>query len=269
MFKLTFSQPSVAGLRSPVSTLAAVLAAALMSACGGGGGGTAPATDQEVKPNPGPTPVQSVAALQGIWQSPSGAAATSFTIVLPDGQLWSVISSTSGATTTTPMVKASLSAQTSSFAGSGKSYTLGTSTVDTVSATATVVKKNSLSGTMTGNGQSEPFALAYQARYDTAAVLADFVGSWSATLGPGVVNWTVGSTGALTGTRTTGCTYTGQISLRAENKAVVNVAIAETCVGSVTQLTGVGALSSGKTLLGLVMTTAGEDSGVAVSLVRQ
>jgi hypothetical protein len=50
---------------------------------------------------------------------------------------------------------------------------------------------------------------------------------------------------------------------------VVTVTIAEACAGSVTQLTGVGALSSGKTLLGLVMTMAGEGSAVAVNLARQ
>jgi len=267
MSKLTFTRSCASALHSPVGTLTAVLTTALMTACAGGGG-DAPAPMPTPAPTPTLTPAQTVAALQGIWQSASGAAVSSSTIVLPDGQLWSVISSTSGATTTTRLVKASLAAQTAGFGGSGKSYTLGTTTIDNVTAAATVVEKSSFSGTISGNGQTEPFALAYQARYDTPAVLAEFAGNWIATLGPGVVNWTVGSTGALTGSRTTGCTYTGQISLRPESKAVVNVVIAETCAASVTQLSGVGALSSGKTLLGLVMTTAGDTSGVAVNLAR-
>jgi len=268
MSKLTYDSSAASTMHTPVRTLAAVLAAAFITACGGGGGDApAPAPAPAPTPSPTPTPVQTVSALQGIWQSAAGAAVTSSTLVLPDGQLWSVISSTSGATTTR-LVKASLAAQTSGFGGSGKSYTLGSTTVDNVSAAATVVEKTSLSGTISGNGQTEPFALVYQARYDTPAVLAEFAGNWSATLGPGVVNWTLGSTGALTGSRTTGCTYTGQISLRTESKAVVNVVIAETCAGSVTQLTAVGALNSNKTQLGLVMTTAGEGSGVAVNLTR-
>jgi hypothetical protein len=156
-----------------------------------------------------------------------------------------------------------------SWLNRGKSFTLGTTTTSCTSLTATVLEKTSLSGVISTGSQNENYSLAYQSSYDTAAALAEFSGVWSATLEPGVVNWTVGSNGALTGSRTTGCTYTGQVSLHTENKAVVTVTIAEACAGSVTQLTGVGALSSGKTLLGLVMTMAGEGSAVAVNLARQ
>jgi len=267
MFKLTFSPSAASTVRSPAFALAAVLSAALMTACGGGGGDApAPTPAPTPTPTPTPSPMQTVAALQGIWQSAAGAAATSSTLVLPDGQLWSVISSTSGASTTTRLVKASLSAQNAGFAGSGKGYTLGSTRVDNVSATATVVEKSSLSGTISASGQTEPFALAYQARYDTPAALADFVGNWSATLGPGVVNWTVGSNGVLSGTRTTGCTYTGQLSVRPEQKAVLDAAITETCAGAVTQLSGVAVKSEDKGGINLLMTNADDSAAVAVTL---
>lgn len=269
MFKLTVSPSSAACPRSPVGILATVLTAALMSACGGGGGGDTPTPPPAPTPVPTPTPtpipVQAVAAMQGIWQSATGAAATSSTIVLPDGQFWSVISGTSGTTTTTRLVKASFTAQTVGFGCSGKSYTLGTSTVDSVSATATVLEKSSFSGTISGNGQSEPFALAYQARYDTPVILPNFAGAWSASLGPGTVNWTVGSTGAITGTRTTGCTYSGQLSLRREAKAVADVAITESCP-AVTQLSGVAIKTVDGAGITMMLTTAGDAQAVVLSL---
>lgn len=109
-----------------------------------------------------------------------------------------------------------------------------------------MLEKTSLSGVISTGSQNENYSLDYQSRYDTAAALAEFTGVWSATLGRGVVNCTVGSNCALIGSRTTKCTCTGQVSLRTENKAVVTVTIAETCAGSVTQLTGVGALSSAR-----------------------
>jgi len=113
---------------------------------------------------------------------------------------------------------------------------------------------------------TENYSLAYQTRYDTAATLGDFAGVWSATLGPGTVNWTIGATGALTGTRTTGCTYTGQLSVRPEQKAVLDAAITETCAGAVTQLSGVAVKSEDKGGINLLMTNADDSAAVAVTL---
>ena len=45
--------------------------------------------------------------------------------------------------------------------------------------------------------------------------------------------------GALSGTRTTGCTYSGQLSTRTEQKAVLDATVAENCAGTVVQLGGV------------------------------
>ncbi|MGV8893905.1 MAG: hypothetical protein ACOH2K_13375 [Burkholderiaceae bacterium] len=161
-------------------------------------------------------------------------AASSSTIVLPNGQLWSVVSSAG----VTRLVKAKLAAQTADFSGSGKNYTLVSSSAAcsvSATATATVIEKASLSGTLTTIGSKpEAYALAYQRRYDTPAALADFASNWQATLGPGTVNWSINATGALTGTRTTGCTY--QLILRSERKAVVDVAATENCSGTLVQL---------------------------------
>ena len=247
--------------------------AVILVGCGGGGSDPAvPAPGPTPTPIPTPTPLpvpaQTTAALQGIWHSPVGANSTLSAVVLPDGKLWSITSSGG----VTRLVKASLSEQTAGFGGSGKSYTLGsnaaTSSAD-AAVTASVVEKTSLTGELTVTGeQAEPFSLAYQSRYDTPAVLGDYAGVWQATLGPGVVNWTISSTGVISGTRTTGCTYSGQLSLRTEQKAVLDAAVAENCAGAVVQLGGVAVFNADKTRITLLMTTADETTGVAVNLGR-
>jgi hypothetical protein len=208
--------------------------------------------------------VPTVAAMQGIWQSAAGAASSTSAIALPDGTLWTVLVSTSG----TVLQKSSVTSQTTGFAATGKAYTLGSTTVQSITSTVSFVEKTSLSGTVTRASQPEAFALTYQSRYDTPAVLADLAGTWTVTLGPGVTTWTVGSTGAFTGSRTTGCTYAGQFSLRSEQKAVMDVAVTETCATVVTKLSGVATLSGDKANLATVMTTTADAAGFVAGFAR-
>lgn len=225
---------------------------------------TNPATPETPTPTPS-TPTVAVSALQGVWRSPSGAASTVSAVALPDGKVWALISNASSIR----LLKASFALQNNSLAGAGKSFTLGTSTTSTVSAismSSSVVEKSSLNGAITTAGISEPYSLAYQSRYDTPASLGDFAGTWSATLGPGTVNWRIDTAGALSGTRTTGCTYTGQLSLRAELKAVVDAVVTETCAGAVTQLSGVAIKDEDKLGFTLLTTNADESAAVAVNL---
>lgn len=244
----------------------------LLVACGGGGGGDSTST---LEPTPTPTPIptptppveMSTTALQGLWQS-TRVNETVAAVVLPDGRLWQVTTDTSTAPATTVMVKAKLEVQGTSFSGTGRRYTFGAAGSTPASATvsANVVEKTNLSGFVNSGGANVAYNLAYLTRYDTAAVLSDYAGSWTATLGSGVVNWTISTTGALSGTRTTGCTYSGQLGLRAENKAVVDAAVAESCAGSVTSLSGVGVLNADKSRISLFMTSADEASAVVISL---
>jgi hypothetical protein len=138
-----------------------------------------------------------------------------------------------------------------------------------VAATATVVEKTTLAGAVsTAAGQPEAYSLVYQGRYDTPAALADFAGNWQAMLGPGRVDWVFSATGALTGTRTTGCTYTGQLTLRPELKAVVDVAVLEDCAGTTASLRGVAALSEDKSRIGMATTTTDGATAVVLSLAH-
>ena len=205
-----------------------------------------------------------MSSLQGIWRSAAGAVSTQSTLVLPDGKVWTVISTANA----TRLIKGSFAAQGNNYLASGKSFTLGTTTTSSTSLTATVLEKTSLSGVIITGSQSENYSLAYQSRYDTAAALADFGGTWSGAVGPGVVTWVINAAGALTGTRTTGCTYTGQLSLRPERKAVADAVVRETCAGVLAELSGIVVKTEDKLGINFLLTNADESAGVAVNLSK-
>jgi hypothetical protein len=244
--------------------LAACTAALLLAACGGGG-------STSTAPTPAPTPVPlGTAVLQGLWQSTAAGTTTTAAIVLPDGRMWQASTDTSKSPTLTRLVKASISGQSGSYTGAAKRYVLDdTGAAPTaVTVSATVVEKASLNNTVAATGASDAYSLAYLARYDTPAALADFTGSWTAKLGAGVVSWSITGAGVLSGSWTTGCTFAGQLNLRAEAKAVVETAITETCGSTVRVLQGVGALAADKNHFTVFMTSSDETSASVVSLGR-
>jgi hypothetical protein len=206
--------------------------------------------------------------LQGLWRSPAGTADTMSAIVLPDGKVWA-LDSKGGSTR---MIKSSFTVQDGAYSASGKSYTLGTGASSSLSMTASAVEKFSMTGAINQRGgsgtQSENFNLTYQSRYETAARLADFAGTWRAALGPGTVNWSVGPSGVIDGTRTTGCTYSGQLTLREEKRAVVDVTLTERCAATETPLNGVVVMSEDRSNLVMLLTTNDESAAVALNLVR-
>ncbi len=200
--------------------------------------------------------------LQGIWRSPAGAANTMSAVVLPDGKLWAVISNASS----TRVIKATFVGQPNGYDGSGKSFILGTAAVNAVSMTASVVEASTLTQTIGSGTQAENYSLVYQTRYATPANLTDFSGSWGASLGTGSVHWILNAAGVISGSSTTGCTYSGALSLRAERKAVVDVAVTENCAGAQTALSGIAVKSEDKTGISVLQTTKDDTAVVALGL---
>lgn len=233
-----------------------------LAGCGSGGGGNEEAANPA---NPGTpdqpsNPALPTSALQGLWQSAAGASPAMSAIGMPDGQLWSVVTGPEAV----HVLQANLTGQTSSYAGKGTIYLLGSDAVTSGNVTASVVEKSTLTGAVTqDDGSSTPFSLAYQARYDTPATLAAFAGGWRDVQGPGAQKWNIDSNGALTGTRTTGCTYAGQLSERAERKAVIDVTMTENCAGTRVRLQGIATLNTSD---GISMVVITEDRTAAVAL---
>jgi hypothetical protein len=236
-----------------------------IAGCGGSPSSSTEATSTNPTPvNPTPTTPASlsVASMQGIWRSPIGSANNISAIALPDGKYWALVASPSSVR----MIKASFNIQNNALAATGTSYNFDSSATSAVSLISSVIEKTSLTGSITTGTLVESVSMAYQNRYDTPASLTDFVGAFRATVGPGTVNWSIDSKGTLTGTRTTGCTYIGQISLRAEKVAVVDTVLTETCAGVVARLSGVAVKNEDKQGITMLMTNADESAAVAVIL---
>ena len=196
--------------------------------------------------------------------------------MLPDGHLWAVNVMGTGASSVTQVLKATLAVEGAGYNATGKIYTFGNSTgagssseAVSLPVSATVVPNTSLTVQVgPAAGAQPPFTLAWQSRYDTGATLAGFAGQWNGAIGAGTVSWTITPQGGITGSRTTGCTYTGQLALRPERKAVVDTQVQEDCAGTRTQLTGVATLNPDTGRLSVVTTTADQAQAVLLGLVR-
>ncbi len=239
-----------------VELVTLVLALSALAACGGGGGGD------------DGTPLPTTQSLQGLWQgtwtTPTNQLAAS-AVVLPDGRAWLVGTDENGAVR---LVKAAFAVEGSRLTSNGLQHVPGAAGTTAVTANVNVKPASTLDGTLTIDGAVNNFSLNYQPRYDTAAVLADLAGNWSATQSGGAVTvtWAISAPGVVTGQSTTGCTYNGLLQARAEAKAVVDVAVNETCAGTTTQLTGVATLNSGR--LSVTTTTNDETAAVLLSMQR-
>ena len=226
-----------------------ILTLACLVGCGGGGG----SIEAPVTPPPSPAIAPVTAVLQGIWESSSPGVKTS-AVVLPDGQTW-LAQSQANVDVDLVIAKLEASGNGSGFIGSGKRYLLRTTTVGTIDLNAGKTATSSLSLTLTTAGVTETYAMGYQSRYDAAATLADYAGDWTGASGPGTLNWHITAAGILSGNGSTGCTYAGQIRLRAEAKAVVDLIVAELCAGNSLSLAGIALLSADKRSASLAMTT--------------
>ncbi len=248
--------------------------ALLLAGCGGSGDGVTPPPNPN--PNPPPDPAPTLSQSQGIWQSAAGSATTVSALVLPDGQLWAVLVNGTGASASTQVLKAKLAVQGSGYSATGKRFALdgGASATSSLPVAVSVKEKETLSLQLGAGTTAETKTLVWQPRYETPVQLSELVGNWSATLGAGTVRWVVDAQGGITGTRTTGCTYNGQLSLRPERLAVVDAQVQENCDGMRVQLNGVGILQTGigttaaPARLNLVLTTADETQAVLLGMQR-
>lgn len=249
------------------TTLTATLTLALtavLTACGGGGGG-------DESPSV-VNPTSSV--LQGRWAS-AGIEPAYTAIAVP---------ASSGANT--PVVdtiwglaqdgSALYKLQTNGAAGAagtvtGKRYTLGTSAVAVVTPGSYSISTTLGTQLTLQSALGEPVSFT---RSDamSAALRADQAnGRWRAVLGSIEVNWTVqsaGSTNNLSGTSTSGCTYSGTSAVVA-SQSLYRVDFSENCAGTVQAYVGVATMTSDDSRLTVVATSADESRGVALLFARQ
>lgn len=257
--------------------LVALAAAFTLSACGGGGSDSTPTTPTI----PSVAPTSSLT--QGRWVS-TGLTPAYTAIMVPAttgantpevDTLWALAQDAS----TLIKLKAKGAVQTAG-AVTGNVYTLGTTSVAavsggsyTVSSTATStasqqISINPLQGTTALFDRTDTMI--------TALTATQANGKWQADLGTAKVNWTVDTAAAnvnnLSGTSTTGCTYSGQSTV-VSAQSLYKVQFTETCSGAGTPSTqtfaGIGTLSADNTRLTVVATNGDETRGAALLFVKQ
>lgn len=245
------------------ASLLAVCAASLV-ACGGGGGGGGDAAPARVDPS---------AILQNFWSGPVTNAADGATrasaVILPNGTAWVAMES---ATAVVGVAKVALTgtavdATMANVSGTGVYFTLPNGAAQSLTAAGTVTA-SSLDATATSPAGTATLDWTPVASpsYTAAAQASDVTGNWRGTLGGSVVvaDWTISAAGALTGTTSTGCTYTGTVKPSGAGAiAVHDVAAAEVCGGDTRNLAGIATLTAAKTSL-RVMYTANSDTGAGV-----
>jgi hypothetical protein len=265
------------------TTLLVALASTLtLSACGGGGS-SGPALDKPV-----PTvPTSATSSLtQGRWASTGLTPAyTAIMVPAPTGAsnpavdtVWALAQDA----TTLIKLKANGAVQTAG-AVTGNVYTLATSSVSAVSSASYTIQSTASGQQMSVQPVLGTTVVFNRTDVMSTALRADQAnGRWLADLGAAKVNWTVQSANAsaaattatanLSGTSTTGCTYSGQ-STAVATQSLYKVQFTETCSGSTTPatqtFTGIGTLSADSTRLTVVATNEADTRAIALIFNKQ
>ncbi|RYF68869.1 MAG: hypothetical protein EOO29_34390 [Comamonadaceae bacterium] len=234
----------------PVAALVTLALSSLLAACGGGGGGDA---------GPSMDPAQ----LKGRWATGSGVAPAMTAVVVPDAagtaSAWLLAQDASR------LVKLVVRSDSSA---NGKSYALsqGNATAQPVTGQVTTDLAASPKSISFTGVNTNALALVQSDALTTAAVQGDAAGTWSATSGGNAqtTQWVIASTGSMTGSSTTGCTYAGAVGAIAST-AAYSVQFSESCPDGVkTTFNGIATLNAPKSGLTVVVTSADEASGAAV-----
>lgn len=251
-------------------TLIAITLSALLSGCGSGDGiGTeAPGTGTGMGTG---TPSSTAYAYdQGRWIAapPTGATTPAYTAYIQHNanaasSLWLLANDASN------LIRLNLSGTEpggSSGSATGKQFNLGAASSSTITGSFTASGK-----TLTLNqvlpAPAGALNLQTSDTLATPLTLAQASGAWHANAGSLTVNWTLNATGAITGTSTTGCTWSGQLSAPA-TLGIYNTTFSETCTGTSRAFAGIATLNPTQTQLTVVGTTAGDAQGAALFFAK-
>jgi len=199
------------------------------------------------------TTVAKVSDMVGFWEG-TLANTNASAILLSDGVAWVVVNDTEPR-----VIKATLKVNGGMLSGSGASYPTGSATKTAVSMSASLDGAK-LVGSVTDTKRTAFELSAPNASpYATAATLASFAKTWTTVSAGRTIAWTFSDAGILTGSSvTTGCTYTGKLSLRSEAKAIVDAQVVEKCDGlSDVTLNGIAYINSTSHAVFTLLSTSG------------
>lgn len=223
----------------------ALVAATLVTACGGGDGddSSAPA------PSPAPSPAPAATSAEGFWTGKSAAGYDVYLAVLENGDTWGVFTS-GGALYGALQGKTTSAAGTVS--GSGREFNLAQNSVTSGSYGGTYTAKTQIDVRLS-NGTT--FKGAYSANYDQPASLSALAGTYrgfGVSTGAPVqsIPVTISASGAISAPPSLGCTISGSAAPRASGKNIFDLRISfsgTSCtLGNGATVTGVGYYEGGE-----------------------
>lgn len=249
--------------KSPWVCLSALACAVALVGCGGGGG------DAPVAPAPAPVAptAQTSALAQGRWVSLTPA----YTAILVPASagleahdtLWAVAQDAS------TLIKVRINGA-SQAAGtvSGQIYALGSGAVSQI-GNASYSLQTSANGVQASLQPvlSATLELTHIDPMSGALTGAQANGRWQASLGSVQVNWSLQDQ-ALSGTSSSGCTYSGQATPVA-SIGIYRVQLSETCGAATVAMAGIATQDASASRLTVVLTNGNDTQGGALLFARQ
>jgi hypothetical protein len=192
----------------------AAISAGLLSACGGGGGGNDSNTNQAA-----------ATTAEGLYTGTSNGR-TITGLVLDDGSYYVLYTVANNPILVAGVIQGSGTSSNGSFTSANAvDISIESRRVVPGVVSASYVQKQSFSGTISYpslNGTSA-FTSTYSADYEIAPSLNAIAGTYNGTSGSASgaesANLTISSTGAITGSGSSGCSFAGTITPRAKGNA--------------------------------------------------
>ena len=230
--------------------------------CGGGSAIERDAPEEEAPPAPLQT-----SSLQGRWTAPAGATSAHTLLVLP-----SATDGTAAVWAITADGQALLRLQMQATGAHevelrGWRHVLGEGQMPSTVAWQGTAALTTGSASMTFEAGTLAFTRVDP--LDQPPRLADIGGSWSATLGEGavVLHWSVDASGRLSGSSTTGCTYSGMLQENS-HATLFDTTLIETCQDLARKFAGIASPRPAMdgTVSGMTLALVQEDGGAALLL---
>lgn len=189
-----------------------------LSACSDGGGDV---------PMPAPTSLPSTSA-EGFWAGTTNTNRTVAGLVLDDGAYWVLYSAVHASSTVAGLIQGNSTSHSGVITSSNaKDFNFETGETLDSTITGNYTRKQSLNGTIVYaiGGPSTSFTTTYDSDYDLVPDMNAVAGTYSGQV-TATENVTVQvlSTGNISGSSTTGCTFTGSFSPRTHGN-VFNVTV--------------------------------------------
>ena len=219
----------------------------LLAGCGGGGGGDLP-------PRP-------VGTAEGLWLGTTNTNRTVTGLVLDDASYLFIYSAVSSPNVAAGFVQGNASSFNGVFSSANaRDFNLEGLGILTATISGSYVNRQSLNGTLTyTTAGTTTFTSTFSTNYDTTPTIAAIAGTYSgataAITGPtptvDFASMTIASDGTLSGSGSSGCTFTGSATPRTKGNAyVVSLAFgAAPCVFAGQTFTAIGYFDAAKKAL--------------------